>query len=176
MEDLVEALAGVARKWEEIAMAVRLPEVVRAECGEKSSLVLKLHSVLYKWIVEGHSTKPPTVKNLKKAIEGPLVKRPDIANQLQEKYKMSSCENIAYPSIVGREDDILVQFKEDLIKQYLAVDEVPRGAWPPVVSKTFINLALVKTSGESSTSDYSVRGNADNILAKKEMIEYNELF
>ena len=176
VEDLVEALAGVAHKWEEIAVAVRLAEVVRAECGEKSSPVLKLHSVLYKWIVGGHSnTKPPTVMNLKKAIEGPLVQRPDIANQLQERYKKSSCENIAFPSIVGRED-ILVQFKEDLIKQYLAVDEVPRGAWPPVVSKTFINLALVKTSGESSTSDYSVRGNADDILAKKEMIEYNELF
>ena len=46
--DLVEALAGVAHKWEEIAVAVRLPEVVRAECGEKSSPVLKLDSVLYK--------------------------------------------------------------------------------------------------------------------------------
>ena len=176
VEDLVEALAGVAHKWEEIAVAVRLPEVVRAECGEKSSPVLKLHSVLYKWIVGGHSnTKPPTVMILKKAIEGPLVQRPDIANQLEDKYKMSSGEAKAFPSGVGRED-ILIPFKEDLIKQYLAVDEVPRGAWPPVVSKTFINLALVKTSGESSTSDYSVRGNADDILAKKEMIEYNELF
>ena len=177
VKDLVEALAGVAHKWEEIAVAVRLPEVVRAECGEKSSYVLKLHSVLYKWIVGGHSnTKPPTVNNLKKAIKGPLVQHPDIANQLQEKYKMSYCENIAFPSIVGREDDILIQFKENLIKQYLAKNEVPQhGVWPPLVSKTFINLALVKTSGELSKSDYSVRGNADDILAKKEMIEYNEL-
>ena len=176
MEDLVEALAGVAHKWEEIAVAVRLPEVVRAECGEKSSLVLKLHSVLYKWIVGGHSnTKPPTMKNLKNAIEGPLVQRPDIANQLEDKYKMSSGEAKDFPSGVGGED-ILIPFKEDLIKQYLAVDEVPRGAWPPVVSKTFINLALVKTSGELSKIDYSVRGNADDILAKKEIIEYNKLF
>ena len=79
VEDLVEALAGVAHKWEEIAVAVRLPEVVRAECGEKSSLVLKLHSVLYKWIVGGHlNTKPPTVKNLKKIYSF----IPDISNQL----------------------------------------------------------------------------------------------
>ena len=79
MEDLVEALAGVAHKWEEIAVAVRLPEIVCAECGEKSSLVLKLHSVLYKWIVGGHlNTKPPTVKNLKKIYSF----IPDISNQL----------------------------------------------------------------------------------------------
>ena len=175
VKDLVESLAGVAHKWEEIAVAVRLPEVVRAECGEKSSPVLKLHSVLYKWIVEGHSnTKPPTVKNLKKAIEGPLVKRPDIANQLQEKYKMSSCENIAYPSIVGREDDILVQFKEDLIKQYLAKNEVPQqGVWPPLVSKTLINLALAKPKPKSG---YSVAGDADEVLSMKEIVGYNELF
>ena len=176
VEDLVESLAGVAHKWEEIAVAVRLPEVVRAECGEKSSPVLKLHSVLYKWIVGGHSnTKPPTVKNLKKAIEGPLVQRPDIANQLEDIHKSSSGEAKAFPSGVRRED-ILIPFKEDLIKQYLAVDEVPRGVWPPVVNKTFINLALVKTSGEPSKIDYSVRGNADDILAKKEFIRYNELF
>jgi len=62
-------------------------------------------------------------------------------------------------------------YKEDLIQQYLA-EEVPRGVSPPVVSKTFINLALVKTSGEACKSDYSIRGNADDILAEKERFEY----
>ena len=113
--DLVEALAGVAHKWEEIAVAVRLPEVVRAECGEKSSPVLKLHSVLYKWIVGGHSnTKPPTVMNLKKAIEGPLVQRPDIANQLVSSTGLTAAVT---------KESILFKYKSKLCRFYSSLDE-----------------------------------------------------
>ena len=172
--DLVEALAGVAHKWEEIAVAVRLPEVVHAECGEKSSPVLKLHSVLYKWIVGGHSnTKPPTVKNLKKAIEGPLVKRPDIANQLEKSISSTA------PTAAVTKESILFKFKNKLCLFYSSLAEIPREiprVWPPVVNKNFIDLALVKTSGKHFKSDYSVCGNADDVLAKKEKIKYEQAF
>ena len=172
--DLVEALAGVAHKWEEIAVAVRLPEVVRAECGEKSSPVLKLHSVLYKWIVGGHSnTKPPTVKNLKKAIEGPLVQRPDVANQLEKSVSSTA------PTAAVTKESILFKFKNKLCLFYSSLAEIPSEiprVWPPVVNKNFIDLALVKTSSKHFKSDYSVCGNADDVLAKKEKIKYEQAF
>ena len=63
-----------------------------------------------------------------------------------------------------------------ICRHYSKFAQVPRGVWPPVVSNTFINLALVKTSGEPSKSDYSVRGNADDVLAKKEKIKYEQAF
>ena len=176
MKDLVESLAGVAHKWEEIAVAVRLPEVVRAECGEKSSPVLKLHSVLYKWIVEGHSnTKPPTVKNLKKAIEGPLVQRPDIANQLKDNFTFFNCS--ATPTdVAAKKPKILLKYKKNLCQRYSILAEVPQSVWPPVVSKTFINLVLAGTIKKFSKSDYSLRGNPDDVLAKKKIIKYEQAF
>ena len=176
VEDLVEALAGVAHKWEEIAVAVRLPEVVRAECGEKSSPVLKLHSVLYKWIVGGHSnTKPPTVENLKKAIEGPLVQHPDITNQLKEKFTFFNCS--ATPTDVAtKKPKILLKYKKNLCQRYSILAEVPQSVWPPVVSKTFVNLALAGKINKFSKSNYSLRGNPDDVLAKKKIIKYEQAF
>ncbi len=44
---LVEALAKVIHKWEEIALALRLPEAVIEECREGRSLALKLYHVLH---------------------------------------------------------------------------------------------------------------------------------
>ena len=109
------------------------------------------------------------MKNLKKAIEGPFVQRPDIANQLEK-----SVSSTASTAGVTKKS-ILFKFKCKLFPFYLRLAEIPR-VWPPVASKTFINLALMKTSGEPSKSDYSVCGNADDVLAKKEMIKYEQAF
>ncbi len=54
--------------------------------------------------------------------------------------------------------------------------EVPRTTWPPVASKAFINLALIETSGQPLKSDYSIRGDSDDIVAVKKTVEYKETF
>ena len=67
--------------------------------------------------------------------------------------------------------------KKQLLKLYSIKPEIPKDSWPPVVSRTFINLALVKSSsGHTHVYDYSVRGDADDIIAIKEIIEYKEAF
>ena len=68
--------------------------------------------------------------------------------------------------------------KNLLLNLYSWWKEVPfKNDWPPVVSTTFINLALVKSSfNKKNKTDLSVRGDADDIIAEKKMIEYYEVF
>ena len=172
---LAVALVDVAHKWNEIAIMLGLPEVLRTECGEGSNYAMKLYNVLHKWIVGGHSTAAPaTMKKLKKAIESPLVERPDIACKLEDrlKTKVSSLT----PAVTTFKESVLSKYKNKVCLHYSKLAQAPRGVWPPVVSNTFINLALVKTSGEPSKNDYSVRGNADDVLEKKEKIKYEQAF
>ena len=67
--------------------------------------------------------------------------------------------------------------KKRLLSLYTANNEIPQDSWLPEVSVTFINLALIKSSKDHKhVCDYSVRGDADDIIAKKEKIEYKEAF
>ena len=158
-------------------MSLRLPKVVRAECGSGSSFAMKLYNVLDKWIVGQYSNAvPTTLQNLKEVLAGPFVRHSVKASQLEETFmkKVSSHnprETFAPKTIYKNED------KQALMKRYLKKPEVPCGdTWPPVGTRTFITLALIKSSGEPRKSDYSVRGNADDVIARKEKIEYEEAF
>ena len=173
--NLAVALADVAHKWNEIAIMLGLPEVVRTECGEGSNSAMKLYNVLHKWIVGGHSTAAPaTMKKLKKAIESPFVERPDIASKLGDRF-MTKVSSLT-PTTTSLKEGVLSKYKNKICRLYSNLAQVPHGVWPPVVNNTFINLALVKTDSQPSKSDYSVRGNADDVLAKKEKIKYEEAF
>ena len=67
--------------------------------------------------------------------------------------------------------------KEHLIKLYsLMESEVPKDSWPPVGNSTFINLVLIKQSPISRCDYYTVRGDMDDILESKEVVEYEEVF
>ena len=67
--------------------------------------------------------------------------------------------------------------KKQLLSLYSANNEISQDLWLPEVSVTFINLALIKSSKDyKHVCDYSVRGDADDIIAKKEKIEYKEAF
>ncbi len=70
----------------------------------------------------------------------------------------------------------LKSIKQVLVDSYSQCSEVPKGSWPPVGSKKFINLALVETSGQPLKSDFSIRGDADDVLAKKTQVEYKKVF
>ena len=67
----------------------------------------------------------------------------------------------------------LDNFKPKLKSIYLAKPEVPADTWPPVSSKTFIDLILTKQDINHST-DYpylTVKGDIDEILNDKEIVE-----
>ena len=168
--NLSKFLADIADKWEEIATMLGLPKVARAECGSGSSFPMKLHTVLDKWIMGQYSNAvPATLQNLKEVLAGPFVEHGVKASQLETFMKKVSSH--APKNIYNKEGN------QVLVKRYLKKPEVPCvGTYPPVGTKTFINLALIEYSGEPCKSDYSVRGNADDVIARKEKIEYKDAF
>ena len=66
--------------------------------------------------------------------------------------------------------------KKCLLEQYALKREVPRDSWPPVGMSTFIELALIHDENTRTENDYSVRGDMDDILQKKELKKYKNLF
>ena len=67
--------------------------------------------------------------------------------------------------------------KEHLINIYSRRSEVPRDTWPPVGTKTFINLVLIKKNGmHENDYAFSVQGDVDDIVESKEKIQYEEVF
>ena len=66
--------------------------------------------------------------------------------------------------------------KNLLLSKYSSLKVVSKNDWPPQVSESYINLALVKSSANKNETDIPVRGDADKIIAEKEKIEYDEVF
>ena len=68
--------------------------------------------------------------------------------------------------------------KQKLINVYLKERDVPSDSWPLVGTDTYINLALIELehSEQSNPNHYTVRGNADDIIAKKVIVEYEKVF
>ena len=66
--------------------------------------------------------------------------------------------------------------KRRLLNTYLKEKEISTDLWPPVGTNTFINLALIKSSGDSDTTDYTVRGDLDDIVGTKEKLQYKQVF
>ena len=61
---------------------------------------------------------------------------------------------------------------------YTAQPEVPRDTWPPVSSKKYINLALIRQEQVNYGAQYAhltIRGDMDDILQHKEVIEYDQV-
>ena len=94
--------------------------------------------------------------------------------------KYSCCVSNGSETVCSDEINLMVIYpteKEHLIKLYsLMESEVPKDSWPPVGNSTFINLVLIKQSPISRCDYYTVRGDMDDILESKEVVEYEEVF
>ena len=94
--------------------------------------------------------------------------------------KYSCCVSSGGKKLCSDEINLMVIYppeKEHLIKLYsLMESEVPKDSWPPVGNSTFINLVLIKQSRISRCDYYTVRGDMDDILESKEVVEYEEVF
>ena len=94
--------------------------------------------------------------------------------------KYSCCFRNGSETVCSDEINLMVIYppeKKHLIKLYsLMESEVPEDSWPPVGNSTFINLVLIKQSPISRCLYYTVRGDIDDILESKEVVEYEEVF
>ena len=75
--------------------------------------------------------------------------------------------------------------KKHLLNLYIFDIPAQKDSWPLVVANTFINLVLIKLKSRLPyrsrglpriSPDYSVRGDADDIIAMKEKITYKDAF
>ena len=264
LSGLVELLVIDRHKWEEISVALALPECVRVECRNLGSNPLKLTMVLREWISGSYkNAKSATLENLREALSSDIVglhnislnllafeksvdPLPDIektnsnispqihlqsydtvvaegkSTLLEVQVSSSWCEsyqwskdgqplvdgadyscvssNILYinraskgtegkysccvsngsETVCSDEINLMVRYppeKKHLIKLYsLMESEVPIDSWPPVDNSTFINLVLIKQSRISRCEYYTVRGDMNDILESKEVVEYEEIF
>ena len=261
--DLVNLIVSGSHKWEEIGVALGLPEYIRDECRNVRSNPLKLTKILTAWISDSYQNAKNTdldtlrealsseivgLRNIslrlltfKKSMNPPETKnvllytRPEIHFQScdtevaegkstfldvqvsssgRESYqwskdgqplldgadfsgvssnilyinrasqgtegKYSCCVSNGSETVCSDEINLMVIYppeKEHLIKLYSLMErEVPIDSWPPVGNSTFINLVLIKQSPISIYDYYTVRGDMDDILESKEVVEYEEVF
>ena len=77
---LVEILTPVCHKWEEIAIALKLPSYMWDQC-RKDKHVIALTYVLNEWI-QGNGDEIITLGKLRKVLAGPLVAHRVLADKL----------------------------------------------------------------------------------------------
>ena len=84
------------------------------------------------------------------------------------------------PNFVLNVSCYLDKFSLRIASLYLAMPEVPKDTWPPVSSKKYVNLALIRQDQNCSApyaqSRCTVRGDVDDVLLQKDVIEYDEVF
>ena len=176
---LMEVLVEASHKWEELGIAIRLPRHVISQC-KHDRYTVALYNILHEWVTGNYKgTIPATFKNLKQKLAGQIVGESRVAHKLKVEILTSqlplSCP--AKRQCVRPHSDTISSAAEHLRKMYLKQREVPRNTWPPVGTNTFINLVLIKQSGEIARNyDYSVRGNMDDIVKSKETVNYENVF
>ncbi len=83
VSDLAELIVAASHKWEEIGVALGVPEYVREECRSAGSNPLKLSKLLNAWITGKYKdAKSTTVTSLKTVLSSGLVQLPDVAQHL----------------------------------------------------------------------------------------------
>ena len=89
------------------------------------------------------------------------------------------CVSLEDRQVTSDSITLTVQFppaKNLLLSKYSSLKVVSKNDWPPQVSESYINLALVKSSANKNETDIPVRGDADKIIAEKKKIEYDIVF
>ena len=131
-------------------------------------------SVAYQWMKDG---KPLTndasysgtrnnflfIKQASKGVEGKYMCSVRMGDQLKESEHINLIVNFSTA-------------KQKLVNIYLKERDVPSDSWPLVGTDTYINLAVIEPSEQSNPNHYTVRGNADDIIAKKVIVDYEKLF
>ena len=87
--DLMDILAEVSYKWEEISISLKLPIASIEECRNASNNKLRLHKALTEWVCGNHKhAKPPTLTNLRENLASDTVQLWRLAGEMEEKLKV----------------------------------------------------------------------------------------
>ncbi len=146
--------------------------------GKSTLLEVQVHSnepVTYQWTKDGQPLSEGTsYQGTSSSIL--LVSHRNMASQHIEGRYVCEVEGIGR----SREISVSIEYPDRiqcLLDKYISLREVPEDTWPPVGTESFVDLALIKRESDKLKEyDYSVRGDMDDILSKKEKISYEECF
>ncbi len=146
--------------------------------GKSTLLEVQVHSnkpVTYQWSKDGQLLSEGTsYQGTSSSIL--LVSHRNMASQHIEGRYVCEVEGIGR----SRETSVSIEYPDKiqcLLDKYFSLREVPKDSWPPVGTESFIELALIKRESDILKEyDYSVRGDMDDIISKKEKISYEECF
>ena len=85
-EDLTESLAKIAYKWEDLAIALKLPKSVREKCRCRDKGFVSLNNVLISWL-NGNSRTATNLHSLVNALCGGIVSEYSVGKELEEQYR-----------------------------------------------------------------------------------------
>ena len=86
---LVEILAEVSYKWEEISISLKLPIASIEECRDARNNKLRLHKALIEWVCGNHKhAKPATLTDLREALASDTVQLWTLAGEIEERLRM----------------------------------------------------------------------------------------
>ena len=87
-EDLTELLAEIAYKWEELAMALKLPRSMREKCRCRDKDIISLNNVLVSWLKGNSNTRTATnLHSLVNALCGGIVSEYRVGKEFEKHYR-----------------------------------------------------------------------------------------
>ena len=176
---LMVFLVEISFKWELLGIALGLPRGIIAQC-KNDKFHIALYNVLQEWIARGHKRAvTPTLQNLKLKLAGRIVGEPLLSQKLSTAILVNEATSGLNPhhQSLPSDSEQRVHKNEHLVKMYSMQKKIPKNTWPPVGTECYVNLVLIKQSGEMSFQyDYSVKGDMDDIIKCKEPVDYDEVF
>ena len=132
-------------------------------------------SLSYQWYKDGHELSDcDNYQGTKYSIL--LVKHKNMANKHVEGNYVCQVDITIYSPQIPLKVCYPGRIKH-LLDKYQKLEEIPKDSWPPRCAKSFVELALInRNSDEVREYDYSIRGNMDDVLMKKDKIDYSEAF
>ena len=85
ISELLNILAVMSHKWEELGTALGLPKNVREQSRQDRSNILSLGNILREWL-SGNGVRPTTLGNLKQKLETATVGEVVLAQQLIQRF------------------------------------------------------------------------------------------
>ena len=171
--DLVELIVSGSHKWEEIGIAIGLPEYKRDECrnGNRSN-PSKLTKILTAWLLGGcKGTKTTTLDSLKAALASEIVGLPSLAQNLRQfkhhcdatsEFEVSSSEFI--PEIVHQSSDTdVTDGKSTLLEVQFSFNGHETYQWSknnidlqdgPAFSGVFRNMLYINRATQGTEGKY----------------------
>ena len=177
---LTEVLCKSSHKWEELGIALHLPEHELAECRKASNNALSLHRVLSKRLSQDTSTGSAlTLQTLKSALRSDLVGLKSLAESLEDEYKKQKGQTLKKPrpqsSLVDESNTVKADDGTAILLGFPRSDEAQSYQWKKEAERlqndsnyfgVCDDVLLIKSACQGIEGEYSCYTNDNRLVAK----------